>query len=42
MELFFSSFLGTVFYTALVFIAGAFIGRPLYDWVSPKLPWNKK
>lgn len=42
MELFFSSFLGTVFYTALVFVAGSFIGKPLWDWVSPKLPWNKK
>lgn len=42
MELFFSSTLGTIFYTALVFIAGGFIGRPLYAWISPKLPWNKK
>lgn len=42
MELFFSSFLGTVFYTVVVFVAGAFIGKPLWDWVSAKLPWNKK
>jgi|688.fasta_scaffold00026_6 hypothetical protein len=42
MELFFSSFLGTVFYTAMVFVAGALIGKPLWDWVAPKLPWNKK
>jgi len=42
MELFFSSILGTIFYTAVVFIAGGFAGRPLYDWISPKLPWNKK
>ena len=42
MEMFFSSALGTVFYTAVVFMAGAFIGKPLYDWVSPKFPWNKK
>jgi len=42
MELFFSSVLGTVFYTVTVFVAGAFIGKPLWDWVSTKLPWNKK
>jgi hypothetical protein len=42
MELFFSSALGTVFYTAFIFGLGALIGKPLYDWVSSKLPWNKK
>ncbi len=42
MELFFSSALGTLFYTVTVFVAGAFIGKPLWDWVSAKLPWNKK
>jgi len=39
---FFSSFLGTVFFTALAFIAGGFIGKPLFVWVNAKLPWNKK
>ncbi len=33
--------LGTVFYTVVVFIAGAFIGKPLWDWASKKFPWNK-
>jgi hypothetical protein len=42
MSEFFSSALGTVFYSILVFVAGAFIGRQLWDWVAPKLPWNKK
>ena len=42
MELFFSSVLGTVFYTLVVFVLGAFVGKPLYDWVTPKLPWSKK
>lgn len=39
---FLSSFIGTVSYTAVVFVAGAFLGKPLWDWVSSKLPWNKK
>lgn len=38
----FSSVLGTIFYSIVIFVAGAFIGKPLWDWVSPKLPWNKK
>jgi len=42
MEELFSSVLGTVFFTIVVFVAGAFIGKPLWDWVSPKLPWNKR
>ena len=41
MELLFSSTLGTVFYTIVVFVAGALIGTPLWNWVSEKLPWNK-
>ena len=40
MELLFSSALGTVFYTAVVFVAGALIGVPLWNWVNKKLPWN--
>jgi hypothetical protein len=42
MEELFSSALGTVFFTVIVFVAGAFIGKPLWEWVSPKLPWTKK
>ena len=34
-------FLGTVWFTGLVFIGGAFIGRPLWDWVKAKFPWNQ-
>ena len=33
--------LGTFFYTVVVFVAGTFIGKPLWDWVSKKMPWNK-
>lgn len=36
-----SSTLGTVFYTAVVFVAGALIGAPLWKWLSAKFPWNK-
>jgi hypothetical protein len=42
MELLFSSTLGTIFYTLVVFTAGALIGVPLWDWISQKLPWNNK
>jgi len=42
MKELFSSLLGTAFFTAIVFVVGAFIGRPIWDWISPKLPWNKK
>ena len=41
MELIFASTLGTVFYTAVVFVAGALIGAPLWTWINKKLPWNK-
>lgn len=41
MELFLSSTLGTIFYTLVVFTAGAFIGKPLWDWASKWFPWNK-
>jgi hypothetical protein len=34
--------LGTIWFSVLVFVAGAVIGTPLWNWVSPKLPWNKK
>jgi len=41
MEVILSSTLGTIFYTVVVFVAGALIGTPLWNWVSEKLPWNK-
>lgn len=37
----FSSTLGTVFYSIVVFVAGALIGAPLWSWINKKLPWNK-
>ena len=42
IQLFFSSTLGTVFYTITVFVAGALIGKPLWSWVNAMMPWNKK
>jgi len=41
MELLLSSTLGTIFYSIVIFVAGALIGAPLWSWVSKKLPWNK-
>jgi hypothetical protein len=38
---FLSSAVGTAFYTIVVFIAGALIGGPLWNWISKMLPWNK-
>jgi hypothetical protein len=38
----FESALGTVFFTVVVFVAGALVGAPLWKWVSGFLPWNKK
>ena len=35
------SALGTVFYTIVVFVAGALIGTPCWNWAKGKLPWNK-
>jgi len=34
-------FLGTIWFTALVFVAGAFIGAPMWNWVKEKFPWNQ-
>jgi hypothetical protein len=36
-----STLLGIVFYSIVVFVAGAFIGRPMFTWASSWLPWNK-
>jgi|TARA_R100001082_G_scaffold87168_1_gene53671 hypothetical protein len=38
---FLSSTLGTVFYSVVVFVAGALIGSPMWNWLKTKLPWNK-
>ena len=37
---FFQSALGTVFYTVVIFVAGALVGTPLWNWVKTKLPWG--
>jgi hypothetical protein len=42
MAEFFSSFIGTICYSVVLFGAGAFLGKPLWDWASSKFPWNKK
>lgn len=33
--------LGTIWWSVLMFIAGAVVGVPAWKWVSTKLPWNK-
>tara|TARA_R100000995_G_C3435518_1_gene100636 strand:+ start:480 stop:626 length:147 start_codon:yes stop_codon:yes gene_type:complete len=38
---FFSGALGTVFYSIVVFVAGALMGTPLWNWTKKFLPWNK-
>ena len=37
----FSSILGTVFYSIVIFVAGALIGSPLWSWLKKKLPWSE-
>jgi hypothetical protein len=34
------SILGTVFYTIVIFAAGALIGGPLFGWLKDKMPWS--
>ena len=34
-----SSFMGTVFYTVVVFMAGALIGKPMWCWWCKMMPW---
>ena len=36
----FSTVLGTVFFTVVVFVAGALIGAPLWSWMKTKMPWS--
>jgi hypothetical protein len=40
METIVSSGLGTVFFTVVVFVAGALIGAPLWNWLKTKMPWG--
>ena len=40
-QLIFSSTLGTIFYSVVVFVGGALIGATLWKWVDKKFPWNK-
>jgi hypothetical protein len=41
MNAFISGWLGTVFYTVVVFGAGALIGAPMWNWMKTKMPWSK-
>ena len=34
------SILGTIWFTGLVFVAGALVGAPLWNWIKTKFPWN--
>ena len=34
------SVLGTVFYSMVVFTAGALMGRPMWCWVCKSMPWK--
>jgi hypothetical protein len=34
-------FFGTIWFTGLVFIAGAIIGTPLWNWVKKYFPWTE-
>ena len=36
-----SNFLGTIWWSALVFVAGGVVLPPMWAWVSGYFPWNK-
>ena len=36
-----SQILGTVFYTLVVFAAGAIVGPRFFGWLGGLMPWNK-
>ena len=36
-----SGFLGTIWFSIVVFVAGALVGAPLWTWIKGQLPWNK-
>ena len=31
---------GTICYAAVIFVAGALFGRPMWEWIRKALPWN--
>lgn len=33
--------LSVVWWSVLMFVAGALVGGPAWKWLSAKLPWNK-
>lgn len=37
-----SHVLGTTWFIALTFVAGAVIGAPLWKWASKFFPWNRE
>ena len=37
----FDTVVGTLCYTAVVFVAGALIGNPMWVWIKTKMPWGK-
>ena len=41
MEMIISGGIGTIFFTGIIFIAGALIGVPLWNWIKAKMPWSK-
>ena len=32
---------GAVLFTIVVFVAGALVGKPIWQWLDSKFPWNK-
>lgn len=34
-------FLGTTWWSALMFVAGALMGPPLWRWLNAKMPWSR-
>jgi len=38
----FDTVVGTLCYTAVVFIAGALIGKPMWEWMRKSMPWSGK
>jgi len=36
-----AGFLGTIWWSVLMFIAGTVVGAPMWNWIRKKLPWNK-
>ena len=38
---FLSGALGTVWWSVLMFVAGALVGVHAWNWLKTKMPWNK-